>query len=207
MNKELQKIYEIMSKLSPEFKLTEGPSFNTSFGDTFNTPDLQNTNSDTITTTTTLNKPTQTNSIVNDNQLNVGELKYFIDLLSKSKSKEELMAKSKEAGADILKLAVGFIPIVGNVVGTGIDVAGVFKKLFKPKTGPEAKSPNEFMQLLSIDSEVSILLDDKIEYDFIEYAINSLNKMPDNSPVPDFFEELKKYIKDKYSKIYNLTKL
>jgi len=78
--------------------------------------------------------------------------------------------------------------------------------LFSPKTGPSNKTPNEFMKLLSIENEVSILLDDKIEYDFINYAVELINKMPDSAPLPDFFEELKKFIKDKHSKIYNLSK-
>jgi hypothetical protein len=65
---------------------------------------------------------------------------------------------------------------------------------------------NDFMALFQINPEVSALLDDKVEYDFIKYAETEIKKLSDDKPVPDFFKELQKFIQQKYSKEHNITK-
>jgi hypothetical protein len=50
------------------------------------------------------------------------------------------------------------------------------------------------------------LLDDEIEYKFIAYAEEGLKKMSDDKPVPDFFNELQKFIKQNYANAHNVTK-
>lgn len=194
--------------LNPDFKLkiNEEETFST----TFDTPDIDNNavsstvnNAQTTQNNQTINKT----SIVDDNVLTVGELKTAIDILTKSKNKDEAMAKAKAVGADVSKLIVGLIPVVGNVISTGIDIGGVFKKLFEPKKTTNTKEPNDFMKLLSIDDELSVLLDDNIEYAFVKYATDLIGSMSDTDVLPDFFEKLKEFIKEKYSTLYNLTKI
>ena len=205
MFKELEKIYEAFNRLNPDFKLNEDETFTS----TFDTPSIDsNTVSSTVNNTQTGEQNSNINSasIVADNKLTVGELRFFIETLKKSKNTEEALAKLKAIGGDVAKLGINLIPVIGNYVGAAMDTAGIFKKLFAPKTGGGNKEPNDFMKLLSIDTEVSVLLDDKIEYAFIDYAVNLLNSLPDTSPVPDFFEKLKEFIKEKYSTLYNLTK-
>jgi len=208
MKKEYSKIYEMFKTLNPDFKLkiNEEETFST----TFDTPDIDNNavsstvnNAQTTQNNQTINKT----SIVDDNVLTVGELKTAIDILTKSKNKDEAMAKAKAVGADVSKLIVGLIPVVGNVISTGIDIGGVFKKLFEPKKTTNTKEPNDFMKLLSIDDELSVLLDDNIEYAFVKYATDLIGSMSDTDVLPDFFEKLKEFIKEKYSTLYNLTKI
>ena len=81
----------------------------------------------------------------------------------------------------------------------------VFKKLLGPKTKSAPKTPTGFMQLLNIDSEVSVLLDDRIEEEFITFAVNLLNSMQETEPVPNFFEKLREFIKQKYAQVYNIS--
>ncbi len=204
MFKELQKIYEAFGRLNPDFKLNEDETFTS----TFDTPSIDSN----ITDNSVNNKNTNpsgtinNSSIVDDNILTVGELKMAIEILRTTKNKEEIIAKGKAAGADVAKILIGLVPVVGNVITTGLDVGGVFKKIFAPKKTVDTKEPNDFMKLLSIDSELSVLLDDNIEYAFVDYAVSLINSMSDTDPLPDFFEKLKQFIKEKYSTLYNLTK-
>ena len=166
---------------------------------------------------------------VDDDRLSVGELKEAIKLYMHSKSKEELLANAKKSGSDILKCVIGLIGVAGFVAGTvgtggalaavaggaamGVagtaatasDIKSLFKKLLGPKTNNSPKTPNGFMQLLNIDKEVSILLDDRIENEFVDYAVQKLTSMSDTEPVPNFFEELRGFIKQKYAQVYNIA--
>jgi hypothetical protein len=116
-----------------------------------------------------------------------------------------------KAGKDVLKLGVGLIPIAGQLgiavkaASVGLQVFNIFKELSDPKA-PEPKMANDFMALFQINPEVSALLDDKVEYDFIKYAETEIKKLSDDKPVPDFFKELQKFIQQKYSKEHNITK-
>jgi len=117
----------------------------------------------------------------------------------------------KKAGKDVFKLGVGLIPIVGQLgnaveaASAGLEVFNIFKTLSDPKA-PKPKTANDFMALFQINPEVSALLDDKVEYDFIKYAETEIKKLSDDKPVPDFFKELQKFIQQKYSKEHNITK-
>jgi hypothetical protein len=198
-----QKLFEMMQKVNPDFRINEinlvkpPPP-----GQPPPTPETDS-------------------SIVDDGQLTVGELKAAISAITHSKTPEE--AKKKvERNQDVLKCVVGLIAAGAFVAGTGgvgavvigiggiattaHDVRNVFKKLLGPKVVAGQKTPNEFMKLLQIDDKVSVLLDDKVELAFIEYAINILMGMPNTAPVPDFFERLKEFIDGEYSKTYNLAK-
>lgn len=169
-------------------------------------------------------------SFVDDNTLSVGELKEAIKLYTHSKSKDELVANAKKSGADVLKCVIGLIGAVGFVAGTvgtggalaavagsvamgaagtaatAHDIKNLFTKLLAPKTVNSIKDQNPFMKLLHIDKEVSILLDDRIENKFIEYAVQKILSMSDTEPVPVFFDELRKFIKEEYKlNLYNIA--
>jgi len=205
-----QKLFEMMQKVNPDFRINEinlvkpPPP-----GQPPPTPETDS-------------------SIVDDGQLTVGELKAAISAITHSKTPEE--AKKKvERNQDVLKCVVGLIGagafVAGTIatggalaaavsIGAGVagaavtahDVRNVFKKVLGPKVVAGQKTPNEFMKLLQIDDKVSVLLDDKVELAFIEYATNILMGMPNTAPVPDFFERLKEFIDGEYSKTYNLAK-
>lgn len=224
MKKEYSKIYEMFKTLNPDFKLriNEEETFST----TFDTPDIDNNAVSSTVNNTNSSTEVNNSSIVDDNTLTVGELKTAIGIVNKAKNKDEAIKMAKGIGADVLKCTVGLIGVgavvfsggvvaavagsvaitAGSVAATGHDAFNVFKKIFAPQQKGGNKEPNEFMKLLQIDNEVSVLLDDKIEYAFIDFAVNLLNSLPDTAPVPDFFEKLKEFIKEKYSTLYNLTK-
>lgn len=202
-----QRLFEVMSRVNPEFNMNEIDAV----------PSAQPMSD------------RKNPSFIDDNTLSVGELKEAIRIYTHSKSKEEALAKAKDSGADVLKCLVGLIGVAGFVAGTigtggalaavagsvamggasaaatGHDVFNVFKKLLGPKTKSAPKTPSGFMQLLNIDAEVSILLDDRIENEFIQYAVNKLNSMQDTQPVPVYFNELRTFIKEKYAKLYNVA--
>jgi len=201
-----ERLFEVMKRVNPDFVLNEqAPQPPPS------TPNEKNP------------------SFIDDNTLSVGELKEAIRIYSHSKTKEEALATAKSSGADVLKCLIGLIGVAGFIAGTvgtggalaavaggvamggagaaatGLDVLNVFKKLLGPKTKSAPKTPSGFMQLLNIDSEVSVLLDDRIENEFINFAVNKLNSMQDTEPVPNFFNELRNFIKEKYAQVYNIA--
>lgn len=202
-----QRLFEMMQKINPDFKINEIAPV----PPTPPTPSRRNP------------------SFIDDNTLSVGELREAIRIYSHSKTKEEALAAAKSSGVDVLKCLVGLIGVAGFVVGTvgtggalaavaggvamggagaaatGHDVFNVFKKLLGPKTKSAPKTPTGFMQLLNIDSEVSVLLDDRIENEFIQFAVTKLNSMQDTEPVPNFFNELRDFIKQKYAQVYNIA--
>lgn len=196
-----ERLFEVMGKVNPDFILNE-----------------QNPQ-----------PPERDPSWIDDNTLSVGELKQAIYIYSHSKSKEEAIETAKKSGVDILKCVVGLIGAAGFVAGTigtggalvavagGVamgaagsaatthDIYNVFKKFMGPKKKSDPKTPSGFMQLLRIDPEVSILLDDRIENEFIDFAVKKLNTMQNTEPVPNFFNELRQFIKEKYAQIYNIS--
>jgi len=202
MKNNKERLFEVMHRVNPDFIIKEMAA---------PTPNRRNP------------------SFIDDNTLSVGELREAINIYEHSASKEEALAKAKSSGVDVLKCVVGLIGVAGFVAGTigtggalaavaggvamggagaastGHDTWKVFKKLLGPKTKAAPKTPTGFMQLLNIDSEVSVLLDDRIEDEFIEFAVNKLNSMPDTDPVPNFFNELREFIKQKYAQTYNIA--
>ena len=160
--------------------------------------------------------------IFDDGTISIGELKCAIYFLEHSKSADEAKKSSLQVGIDVAKVVTGVIGAgmfvagtagigaavigVAGVVASADDVKNFCKKLFAPQKKGGQKQPNDLMRSLSIDNDVSVLLDDGIEYAFIDYAQNLILTLPDETAMPDFFEELKKFIKEKYSAIYNLIK-
>jgi hypothetical protein len=146
----------------------------------------------------------------NDNKLTVGELRQSLEILKKAKNKEEAIASAKSIGKDVLRIVGAFLTMgqsetASLIANVAVDGAGLVGKLLDPKSPPE-KNPDPFMQQLQIDPNVSKLLDDKVEYDFIKYAENGLKNMSDDDEIPNFFNELQKFIRDKYTTDYNVSK-
>lgn len=142
----------------------------------------------------------------NDDVLTVGELKQALEILQTTKDKEEAKKKAMSIGKDVLKIATGLASLGAlQTVGVALDLGSLIKKLNNPKN-PQPKSENEFMQLLQIDPDVSKILDDRIEYEFIDWAKDGLSKLSDDTPVPSFFSELKKYIGKEITPKYNIGK-
>lgn len=142
----------------------------------------------------------------NDDVLTVGELKQALKILQTTKDKEEAKKKAMSIGKDVLKIATGLASLGAlQTVGVALDLGSLIKKLNNPKN-PQPKSENEFMQLLQIDPDVSKILDDRIEYEFIDWAKDGLSKLSDDTPVPSFFSELKKYIGKEITPKYNIGK-
>jgi hypothetical protein len=146
----------------------------------------------------------------NDDKLTVGELRQSLEILKKAKNKEEAIASAKSIGKDVLRIVGAFLTMgqsetASLIANVAVDGAGLVGKLLDPKSPPE-KNPDPFMQQLQIDPNVSKLLDDKVEYDFIKYAENGLKNMSDDDEIPNFFNELQKFIRDKYTTDYNVSK-
>jgi hypothetical protein len=87
----------------------------------------------------------------------------------------------------------------------GVVGAGSVKSLFdlvKPLyTQPDDKKTNTSLDRLNVDDEISAIVDDTIEDNFIKDLSQILAKLPDKAPFStiDITRELSKYIAGKYS--------
>jgi hypothetical protein len=112
------------------------------------------------------------------------------------------IASSKKAGRS---LNVAKDLAVGAVLGA-IPGASTIKSLFdlvKPLySQPDDKKTNTALDKLNIDDEISAIVDDTIEDNFLKDLSQSLEKLPDETPLEsvDMTQELAQYIAKKYNK-------
>jgi len=116
----------------------------------------------------------------------VGELKHLLRLIRSSKNSDEL---AKVLSGSILDLvSLGQVSTIKNL-----------KNIYN---APDEKKTNTDLDKLNIDDEISKIVDDTIENNFINYLIKSLNSgnLQDNDPIPDVGEWLRRYLKKNYNK-------
>lgn len=143
-----------------------------------------------------------------DGVFQIGELKELLMGAKNAKDKKAFYKWCSEKGSDYVEMgaafiAAGFESSIGQQGGDLITGAGkigsmFIKKLFNSKY--EAAKQNQFMALFAIDPQVSDLLDDKIEKEFVQYAVDTIANSPDDTAIVDMFNELQNFIKTKYSK-------
>lgn len=179
------KMFEMMKKLNPEFKLNEAiPTFNNSFGDSFNSnsqnpvnPSVQQINPN----------QSSTNQLSNYGLQTYGDLKKIINAI-----------KSKQKGVKIGGIAI-------DVILNAIPYAGAAKSTFdfiKAAFGkPDTKKTNTWLDKLDVDDQASAIIDDKVENGFLAYITDYISNQPDNKQLEPNFnmnDELSKYLAKTY---------
>lgn len=176
-----------MSKLNPGFKLNEaGPSFDSTFGDSFNS-DMQPAQPSQPNAEQTPKNQLSLNQASNYGLQTYGDLKKIIYAI-----------KSKQKGLKIGGVAV-------DVILNAIPYAGAAKSTFdfiKAAFGkPDTKKTNTWIDKLDVDDQASAIIDDKVENGFLEYISNYISKQPDTKrlePNFDMNDELSKYLSKNY---------
>lgn len=141
-----------------------------------------------------------------------GEVKQAFEAIVGKSSKDEAIKSVKALG----KLGVSLLPGIDFLqkgleiydnIGDIKDVASALMNIGKAVSNDQLKNPkgSEFKKLTSpfwdairLDPEVSIVLDDKIEKQFLDQIIVPKLKTPgnENEPIPNMNYELGKWLND-----------
>lgn len=118
----------------------------------------------------------------------VGQLKKVINSY-------RLAQAGKEAGKKALEQIIDEVPVVGTlkrIWGNAKDAKEIVAKMmgaedeFKTQTG---------LDLLNMNDNVSKIVDDRIEQNFINRFLMFLNGLEDNDPIPNVEEKFSEFLK------------
>lgn len=188
IHKDLRKVYELMGKLSPDFKLNEADSIQNTFNSIDNVSNTAQKKVDNV-VNNTIDKTQNVQYIETGNYRlqTYGDLKKAVNVIKLKQKGNKLSGKGIEA-------IIGAIPVIGNAK-TVYDLikAGMEK--------PDNKKTNTWLDKLDVDDNMSEIIDDTVENGFLEYMVNKINSTPDNTPLDPGFnmnDELAEYLKQKY---------
>jgi len=111
----------------------------------------------------------------------------------KAAKKEKMKAIAKKVGWE----AVKFIPTVGPSI-KAIKTAADLYKSAKGTPDSAVVKDDVVLDMMQIDPEYQRMLDDDLEDKFDEFAIDKLNSMPRDAPLPDMTAALEKWVKKNF---------
>lgn len=179
MDSQLQKMYEMMGKLNPDFKLNEA------------LPTL----SGAVNTV----KSTIGNAIDRANNVNIDDygnyrLKTYGDL-KKAINVIQLKNKGAKLSGQGIDALIGAIPVLGSAKTIHDLLSAAINK-------PDTKKTNTWLDKLDIDDDTSKIVDDTVEQGFLKYMVDKINSTSDEKPLENDFNmnnELSEYLKGAYN--------
>lgn len=179
MDSQLQKVYEMMGKLNPDFRVNEAiPTFS----------GAANALKSTIGNAIDRKNNVSTDDSGNYRLRTYGDLKKAINVIQlKDKG-----AKLSGQGVDAL---IGAIPILGNA-------KTIYDLLSAAINKPDTKKTNTWLDKLDIDDDTSKIVDDTVEQGFLKHMVDKINSTPDEKPLENDFNmnnELSEYLKSTYN--------
>jgi len=120
------------------------------------------------------------------NNLTYGQLKKELNYFLKKKKMQK--------GGELAKAGMGLIPGIGEVT-SWIDFVSALYKV-KDKDRPES-----FLGDFDVDDDVSAIVDNDIESEFIKAVAEKIKSKPDNEKIGRFnmTDELKRYLSKRYN--------
>ncbi len=124
----------------------------------------------------------------------VGQVKKAIAGAIKAKKGEMSQDAVQRLGVDTL---VGAIPVVGSTVGVLKGLMAIAKDAYKLD---DAALLNVGMEKMNIDKMLSMIVDDKVENDFLNNWMKKFAGLPDDTPLENLSatKALQQFIKDEY---------
>jgi len=106
---------------------------------------------------------------------------------------------SKRRSGELTSELVRIIPGLDTLLSAK-DIGSLFKKLYMPGDDFEGQPG---LEAISVDKNISKIVDDKIELAFLRDLIDQFKDMPDEQPLKDFktTERIQKFIADKFGGI------
>jgi len=119
----------------------------------------------------------------------IGDLKKFFKL-TKMKKKGGPAAKAAS------KALLSFIPLAGTaieLIDQASDIKGVFSALYQKDDNFQT---SDALSKVNVDDEISKIVDDQVEIDFLKYILDQFGKLPDNTPLEkiDMTDQLRQYL-------------
>ena len=133
----------------------------------------------------------------------VGDVRKAIAGVIKAKKGQLAKKDLRALGADTL---IGAIPGVGAAAGIAKGLFGVAKNAYKLDDTP---LQNVGMEAMNIDAMLSMIIDDKVENEFLNNWATKFADMPDNTPLNSLSatKALQQFIQDEYfTRIYKTRK-
>ena len=154
-----QRLFEMMQKVNPDFKINENLVLKE------NAPsDILNTGKNTV------------RNIAMDKQLGAnfrletyGDLKQLINVILKTQKGELVGSKVAGAGMDV---ALGLVPGLSSVK----SLAGIISTMYN---APDTKKTNTWLDKLNIDDDLSKIVDDRVENGFLQDLIKEISGRAD----------------------------
>ena len=114
-----------------------------------------------------------------------GELKSSLNTI--------LVFSKTKKGIDVFKAALGFTP-----AGGAIDFFDLVKSLYNIK---DKDRPDNFLANFDIDDEISQIVDNDLEEDFIKNIVKKINNIPDTKKIGNFnmTAHLRKYLSNRFN--------
>lgn len=119
----------------------------------------------------------------------LGDLKKFFKW---SKLKKQGGPAAKSAA----KALLSFVPLAGGameLIDQASDLKGVFSALYQKDDNFQT---SDALSKVNVDDEISKIVDDQVELDFLKYILEEFNKLPDDTPLEqiDMTDQLRQYL-------------
>jgi hypothetical protein len=119
----------------------------------------------------------------------IGDLKKFFKWTKVKK-------KGGPAAETATKWLVGFVPFgatMKNVIEAAPDLWSVFSTLYQKDDNFQT---SDALSKVNVDDEISKIVDDQVEIDFLKYILDQFKKLPDNTPLEkiDMTDQLRQYL-------------
>jgi len=122
----------------------------------------------------------------------IGDLRAFI-------ARKRKMEAAGIVGKRAAVFLIGMIPGAGPIMSQIFNAKSIMAALKKLTGASDKAKTNTALDNLNIPDEASMIVDDKLEEEFINVFMQSLEDMPDNTPIPDAAEHLEKWLSGKFS--------
>ena len=126
-----------------------------------------------------------------EEMLTVGDLRNSLQSAVRAKQKGIATDQLKDIGVNML---VDLVPGAATLKSVGEFFLNIYKM-------PDGKKTNTALDALNIDDDVSAIVDDTIENDFLKEFLKILKDLPDTQPLEgvDMTQELSDFIAGKFN--------
>tara|TARA_Y100000310_G_scaffold101993_1_gene100145 strand:- start:2356 stop:3720 length:1365 start_codon:yes stop_codon:yes gene_type:complete len=118
---------------------------------------------------------------------------------NKAAKKEKLKDIAKKVGWEAVKFipVLAGLPAIGELISNAKKAGDVYK-LAKKTPDEKVAKDDVVLDMLDIDDQYQLMLDDALEAEFDEQAVEKLNSLPRDALLPDMTAELEKWVKGNF---------
>jgi len=118
----------------------------------------------------------------------VGDLRKLIKIMQSEKRAKKGIEGIKDMGTGLL---ADLFPMGGTIQTAG-------ETLFNMYSAPDDKKTDTMLDKLNVDDEIAAIVDDTVEDNFLEQAVDALDAYGDDEDIPDINKELSNWLQSAY---------